>query len=171
MADPQLSNLQGAVGLDPLFHNLVQMVRVYMRDYAKLNILLQDDETDDKTILMCLELTIADLNASPPQTYFLIQELVSRGYALLLVYGTVVLVLESLMLLLTRNHLNWQESGQLIGLQDKTPVVAAHVKYFRDMYQYQRDRKKVADSIMSAMDPGQSGVHSEYFLLHGYLWA
>jgi len=171
VADPQLANLHGSVDLDPLYRNLVQMVRAYLRDYAKLNILLQDEETDDKTILMCLQLTVADINAAPPSTSFSIKELVTRGYTLILLYGTLVMVLESLMILLTRNHLNWQESGQLIGLQDKTPMVAAHVKYFRDVYQYQRDKKKIADSIMSAMDPGDVGVHSEYFVIHGYLWA
>lgn len=172
MADPQLANLQGAVGLDPLYRNLVQMVRAYMRDFAELNILLDNtEETDDKTILMCLELAVADINASPPGTSFSIKEMASRGYVLLLIYGTVVLVLESLMFLLTRNHLNWQESGQLIGLQDKTPMVAAHAKYFRDVYQFQKDKKKIADSIMSAMSEGSIGVHSEYFVIHGYLWA
>jgi hypothetical protein len=167
----QLPTLKGASDPDPLWRSIVNMIRAFMRDYAKLNLLLKEEETDDKTILMCLQLTVAELNSTPPPTSFSLNDLVQRGYTTIIVYGALVHIMESLMLLETRNHLNWQEGGQLIGLQDRTPLLSAHAKYFGDIYNYKMKEKKISDSINDAMDPGHVGVHSEYFVIHGYLWA
>lgn len=167
----QLVNLQGAVGLDSYWRSLVQLIRGYMRDYGKLNLLLQEEETDDKTILMCLQMAVVELNGTPPPTNFAMRDLVQRGYTYIMIFCAVAYILESLMLLETRNHLNWQEGGQLIGLQDRTPLLSAHAKYYRDLSTFKMKEKKISDSINSAMGEGSVGVHSEYFVIHGYLWA
>lgn len=171
MSEQQLTNLQGAVELDKFWRSLVQLLRAYMRDYAKLNLLLQEEETDDKTILMCLQMAVTECNGTPPPTNFALRDLVNRGYVHVLTFLAIAYILESLMLLETRNHLNWQEGGQLIGLQDRTPLLSAHAKYFRDLSAYRMKEKKISDSITSAMSEGSVGVHSEYFVIHGYLWA
>ena len=167
----QLPSLSGNVDLKPEWHSMVNMTRAFMRDYAKLNLLLAEQESGDKDLLMCLQLAVVDINATPPQTSFDLTTLVSRNYVTILCYGTMIHVLESLMILQTRNFLNWQEGGQLVGLQDRTPVLSGLVKYFRDLYTYKLEKKKISDSIMSIMDEGQVGVHSEYFAVNGYLWS
>lgn len=171
MSSQQLPSLAGANDPDPLWRSMINVVRAFMRDYAKLNLLLKEEETDSKTILMCLQLAVGDLNSTPPPTAYSLRTLLDRGYMTILLYGTLVHILESLMLLETRNHLNWQEGGQLIGLQDRTPLLSAHAKYFRDIYGFKAKEKKISDSITDAMSPGLVGVHSEYFVIHGYLWA
>lgn len=167
----QLPSLAGTVDLDPEWHSMVNMARAFMRDYAKLNLLLAEQETDDKTLLMCLQLAVVDVNATPPGTSFSLAGLVSKAYVNILLRGTLIHVLEGLMILSARNFLNWQEGGQLVGLQDRNPVLFNMVKYFKDDYTYQLKQKKIADSIMSCMDEGQIGVHSEYFAVNGHLWS
>lgn len=167
----QLSNLSGIVDLDKEWHQMVLLVRAYMRDFGKLNLLLGgSEETDDKTILMCLQLAVIDVNSMPPCTAFSLPTLVQRGYVTLMLYGTMVHIMEGLMLLETRNRLTWQEGGTMIGIQDKTPLLDAHVKYFKDSFSVSARQKKIADSISEAMDPGLVGVHSEFFHINGFLF-
>lgn len=169
--DAQLSNLQGVVDLSPTWRSMVQLVRAYMRDYGPLNILLGgNEETDDKTILMCIQLAVLDINGTPPPTSYSLDNMLAKGYHSLLLYGTMVHILEGLMLLETRNRLTWNEGGHMIAIQDKTPMLDAHVKYYRDLYSVNLKQKKISDSITTAMDPGLFGVHSEYLAINGYLW-
>lgn len=167
----QLTNLQGAVDLESEWRSMVALVRAYMRDYGKLNLLLQREETDNKTILMCLQLAVVDVNSTPPGTGFSLPELVSRGYTTLILYGAIIHILTGLMLLETRNRISWQEGGHMIGLQDKTPMLDGQVRLLRDLFYNGLKQKKIADSMLECLDPGRIGVHSEYFWINGFLWS
>ena len=168
--DAQLSNLQGAVDLDPLYRSTLAMARSFLRDFAQLNLLIDAEETDEKSLLMCLQLAIVDVNSTPPPTQWPLYTMLDRGYVHILLYGTLVYVMESLMILETRNHLNWQEGGQLLGLQDRSPLLEQRARYFRDVFQTKLVQKKISDSINDAMCLGDTGVHSEYWLINGWLW-
>jgi len=167
--DRQLPTLEGASGLDQEWLSMLKIVRTFMRDFPSLNILLEDEETKDRTLLMFIGLTVDDINSSPPATGFSLGTLIDRGYTTLIVYGTIVHTLESLLLQSTRNYLNWQDGGHMVGLQDKAPMLRTNIGYFRDLYTVKTKQKKISDSITSALVQG-GGIHSEYWTLHGYLW-
>lgn len=63
--EAQLPNLSGVVDIDPMWRSTMAAARAYLRDYAKLNILLEEEETDDKTLLLCLQMTVVDVNSTP----------------------------------------------------------------------------------------------------------
>lgn len=166
----QLPTLDGTSNLSSIWRTMVNQARAFMRDYAKLNLLLEEEETGDRTLLMDLALAVSDVNGEPPNTAFSLEELVNAGYTTIILYGTLVHVLEGLMLLETRNHLNWQDGGNVVGLQDKTPLLAQHVRYYRDLYGVKLSRKKISHNIATAVGSQLMGVPSEYWAIHGYLW-
>jgi hypothetical protein len=168
--DAQLSNLQGAVNLDELYRSTLALIRSWLRDFAQLNLLLEREETDEKTLLMCLQMAVVDVNATPPPTSWPLRTMIDRAYIHILTYGTTVYVMESLMILETRNHLNWQEGGQALGLMDRSPMLEQRSRYFRDVFETKLKQKKISDSINDAMGIGDTGVHSEYWLVNGWLW-
>lgn len=168
--DPQLSNLQGAVNLDELYRSTCNVIRSWIRDFAKLNLLVDGEETDEKTLLMCLQMAVVDINSTPPPTQWPLRTMIDRGYIHIILFGATVYVLESLMLLETRNHLNWQEGGQAIGLMDRSPLLEQKARYFTDKFESKLKAKKISDSINDAMGIGDIGVHSEYWYVNGWMW-
>lgn len=168
--EAQLPNLSGVVDIDPMWRSTMAAARAYLRDYAKLNILLEEEETDDKTLLLCLQMTVVDVNSTPPPTSWSLRGMLDRGYVTIVLFGVMVHVLESLSLLETRNHLNWNEGGQQLALQDRLPALSERSRYFRDVYQSKLEKKKISDSITEALDPENVGVHSEYYAINGWIW-
>ena len=142
--------------------NFVSVVRLFLRDYPELNRLIKGQEHSDRQILWALEDAVEDFNTTPPITGFTLSNFPSRH---LLLRATVISLLESVGLLMTRNHLTFSDGGIQVGVSDKTPLIQAWLQIFTNKYEEKKQRLKVAMNIEGGWG---AGVHSEYLWTNSF---
>jgi len=140
----------------------VGLVRAYMRDYPELNRLIKGEEHSDRLIAFAAMDSLDDFNSTPPMTQYQFTNFPSKY---LLLRGTVITLLESIGLLMTRNHLNFSDGGIQVGVSDKTPLIQSWIQLFTNKYEQKKDRLKVALNIEGGWG---GGVHSEYLWTAGF---
>jgi hypothetical protein len=140
----------------------VGTVRAFMRDYAELNRLIQGEEHSDRLIAWAVIDAIDDFNTTPPFTGY---GLVSFPSKHLLLRGTVISLLESVGLLMTRNHLNFSDGGIQVGVSDKTPLIQAWLQLYKNSYEQKKKDIKIALNIEGGWG---GGLHSEYLWTSGF---
>lgn len=140
----------------------VNMIRMYLRDYAELNRLIKGEEHSDRMIAWAVMDAVDDFNKTPPLTSYTLQNFPSSS---ILRLGTVVNLLESLGLLQTRNHLTFSDGGIQVGVSDKTPLLQAWIQLLQNKYEEKKQRLKIALNIEGAWG---GGVHSEYLWTNGF---
>ncbi len=134
----------------------VGAVRTFMRDYPELNRLIQGQEHSDRLIAWAVVDALDDFNTTPPMTAYGLQAFPSRS---ILLRGTVINLLESLGLLMTRNHLTFSDGGIQVGVSDKTPLIQSWLQMFTNKYEQKKKELKIALNIEGGWG---GGVHSEY---------
>jgi hypothetical protein len=142
--------------------DFINMVRLFMRDYAELNRLIAGEESNNRQIAWALMDTLDDFNTTPPFTRFGVWDFPSRS---LLLRGTVASLLESIGLLQTRNHLQFSDGGITVGINDKTQFLQAWIQIFRNAYEDKKLKLKVAYNIESAWG---GGIHSEFRFINNF---
>lgn len=141
----------------------VGLVRAYMRDYAELNRLIQGEEHSDRLIAWAVIDALDDFNTTPPMTAYQLINFPSKS---LLLRATVINLLESVGLLMTRNHLSFSDGGVSTGgLSDKTPLIQSWIQMFTNKYEEKKQKLKVALNIEGGWG---GGVHSEYLWTAGF---
>jgi len=96
---------------------LMDMVRMMMRDYADNNILLMDAQFKEKEIKMAMRLAVSDFNSLPPNTQ-LSWRLLPEG---LLLQGVTHWLLLSESFLQLRNQVSVPTDGLgVVGIDDKS---------------------------------------------------
>src|SRR5258708_5945987 len=113
----------------------VQMIRNYMRDHAELNRLIQGVEHSDRLIAWAVIDAIDDYNSTPPLTRVGLTNFPSMS---ILRLGTVINLLESVGLLMTRNQISFSNGGIQVGVSDKTPLLQSWIQLLTNNY----DKKK-----------------------------
>ena len=134
----------------------VGAVRAFMRDYPELNRLIKGEEHSDRLIAWAIIDALDDFNSTPPMTGFGLSNFPSKH---LLLRGTVISLLESVGLLMTRNHLTFSDGGIQVGVSDKTPLIQSWIQMFTNKYEQKKAQLKVAINIENGWG---GGVHSEY---------
>lgn len=156
--------------LQPGFATLpmhIQSVRLFTRDFAHINLLIRGEESDDRMIAWATLDFLSDFNATPHFTALTLDDLIlGYGASSFCVRGTVCALLESLMLLYSRNHLPLSDGGNSMTINDKAPMIQAMLSTLRSAYEQNKSRMKVAMNVNSILDVGPSGVHSDYFALN-----
>lgn len=160
-----MSGLEGIPGVSEATKVFVQIVRLYLRDHAELNRLTAGEESSDRQIAWAIVDALADFNGSPPMTLFSLEDLLNRSQHNLLVRMVAISLIESVGLLQTRNHLNYNNGSFSVGVNDKTPLLMNWLQYFRSTTDQMKMRVKVAMNIESIMSTSARGVHSEYWLI------
>lgn len=140
----------------------VSLVRAYMRDYAALNRLIQGEEHSDRLIAWAVVDCLDDFNTTPPLTSY---QLTNFPSVSLLLRGTVISLLESVGLLMTRNHLTFSDGGIQVGVSDKTPLIQSWIQLFTNKYEEKKQKLKIALNIENGWG---GGVHSEYLWTSGF---
>lgn len=152
--------------VSPEFRAHIQSVRYFMRDFAELNLLVRGEESSDRMIAWATLDMLSDFNGTPPFTTLSMEAMVSRNLMHLAVRGTVITLLESVMLLHNRNHLPYSDGGMTIQLHDKAPFIQSMLGVFQSAYEQNKRLVKTALNVEELLDYGPSGVHSEYYTLH-----
>ncbi len=159
MSDPNAFFVSNNIALE----QFIGLVRAFMRDYPELNRLIKGEEHSDRLIAWAAIDCLDDFNSTPPMTAYQFTNFPSKS---LLRQGTVINLLESVGLLMTRNHLTFSDGGvQTGGLSDKTPLIQSWIQLFTNKYEQKKDRIKVALNIEGGWG---GGVSSEYSMINNY---
>lgn len=147
---------------DIALQQFVGLIRSYMRDHAELNRLFQGEEHSDRLIAFAVIDAMEDFNTTPPMTNYRLNNFPSKS---LLRMGTIINLLESVGLLMTRNHISFSDGGVQVGVSDKTPLIQSWIQLLTNKYETKKDRLKVALNIEGGWG---GGVHSEYLWTSGF---
>lgn len=141
---------------------LIESVRAYMRDYPELNRLVSGKEHSDRAIAMALFDTLDSIRAIPPPIPV---DLMSVPVSLLR-QGAANFLLESLSILLARNHLDYRSGNSTgIGVQNKASMVLQQAKALGGDWRGLVKEWKISQNISAAL--GGSPLYSEYAILNG----
>lgn len=140
----------------------VALVRAYMRDYPELNRLIKGEEHSDRLIAWAVIDAMDDFNSTPPMTNYQLHNFPSKH---ILLRGTVISLLESIGLLMTRNHITFSDGGIQVGVSDKTPLIQAWIQLLTNKYEEKKQRLKIALNIEGGWG---GGMHSEYLWVNGF---
>lgn len=142
--------------------DMISTLRLYLRDYPQLNRLTSSEDHNDRLLAWAILDAIDDFNSTAPFTRFGVNNFPSKS---LLLRGATVSALESLMFLMVRNQLNYNDGGISVGVSDKTPLVKAVIDMLRSVYEEKKLKMKIAMNIEEAWG---DGVHSEYLWTNAF---
>lgn len=158
--------LQGFPGMSQTYRDFVQMVRFYTRDFPELNRIVSGEESSDRQIAWAVLDALSDFNGTPHFTSMTLEDLLSRNQHSLLLRMTTIVLIESVGLLQTRNHINYSNGSINVGVNDKTPMLMNWLQYFKATTEQMKARVKVALNIEGILGPTNSGVHSELWFVN-----
>jgi hypothetical protein len=163
VADQQLQGL--AQPETDLFKAFIQSVRLWLRDFAELNLLIRGQESSDRMIAFAIHDFLSDFNGTPPFTSFALEDMVARNLQSLALRGTSISLLQSVMFIHMRNHLPFSDGGLSVQINDKAPLIQSILQLLQSQYEQNKRMVKTANNIQGILDSGPSGVHSDYYAL------
>lgn len=163
MSDPQLQGL--AQPSNETFRSFIQAVRLWMRDFAELNLLIRGEESSDRMIAFAINDFLSDFNGTTPFTNFSLDELFALNQQALAIRGTAISLLQSVMLIHARNHLPFSDGGLSVQINDKAPLIQSMLQLLQAQYEQNKRMVKTAINIQGILDDGPGGVHSDYYAL------
>lgn len=135
-------------------------VRMFMRDKAENNILLDDVQFTDTELNAALEMTVSAFNTVTPQTNFTPQSFPTHLRYLLLV-GTVRYLLMSESFMQVRNQATVQDGDIApIGISDKASLYAQLAKQLKDEWDELTRGVKTQNNLESAYNTLGSGYRN-----------
>lgn len=147
------------------FRAHVQSVRLFMRDFPELNLLVKGKESSDRMMAWATLDFLSDFNGTPPFQAFSLEDMYGYNLQSFAVRGTVISLLQSLMILHARNHLPFSDGGLSVQIYDKAPMIQAMLQLFQSQYEQNKRMIKTAINVSSLLDQGPSGLHSDYLAL------
>lgn len=155
-------DLSAVPGVPPTVMEFVAMIREFMRDYPELNRLIAGEESSDRMILWALLDTIEDFNATPPPLSFRYGEIPRH----ILRLGVVRTLLESVLLLNTRNSLAYSDGGIQVSLERTGPLMQLH-QLMEARYEQKKRDYKISQNIARCY----RSIASEYWSINGFYGA
>lgn len=166
MAGRSTDTLAGLPGVTPAFRAFVQSVRGFTRDFPELNRIVAGEESTDRQIAFAVMDALTDFNGTPPLTAWSLDDLLQRNLHYLLLRMTTISLLEQVVLLQMRNHINYSAGGINVGVNDKSPLLMNFISYLKAWVDQRKQQVKVAMNIESILGPANSGVMSEYWAVN-----
>lgn len=165
-----MAQLQGLTqNGEDLLNSHIQGVRLFMRDLAELNQLIEGEETSDRMLIWSTLDFLSDFNGTPHFTQMSLANLYDRQLQALCVRGTVCTVLESLIITYNRNHLPFSDGGISVNINDKADFLMSLLGMMKSGYEQQKRQVKITLNIEGLLlDLGPSGVHTDYSTLSDY---
>jgi len=143
----------------------VQSVRLFMRDFAELNLLIRGEESSDRMIAWATMDFLSDFNGTPPFSGYSLDDLFARNLHSMAIRGTVISLMQSLMIIYARNNLPFSDGGLTVSINDKAPIIQSMLGLLQSSYEQQKRMVKTAVNIEGILDHQPSGVHSDYLAL------
>lgn len=151
--------------LDAATRYHIAAVRLFTRDYAELNMLIEGEESTDRMIAFATFDFLSDFNGTPPFHSFALSDLYDIHQQSLAIRGTVISLFQSLMIIYTRNNLSFSDGGLSVSINDKGPMLQNMIQLFQAQYEQNKRQVKTSLNINGILDLGPSGVHSDYLAL------
>jgi hypothetical protein len=144
----------------------VHTVRLFTRDYPELNRLIEGYESNDRLIAWAILDALDLISNTPPWTGRYTVE--NFPFPHLLIRMATINLLESVGILMTRNHLPFSDGGIQVGISSKTPMIQSWIGLLKASTDRTLKEWKIAKNIDAAWD---GGVHSDYWYINGYYGA
>ena len=157
--------LHGVAGVTDSTKAFVSMLRMFMRDYAPLNRLIAGEESSDRFLLFAAAMALSTYNGRPPLTNLSMDKIFELNHQDLLLRIALCTVLESVILLQARNHLNYSTGGTSVSVNDKAALLIKILQYYKSTTDQELAQRKIALNILSILGDGP-GIHSEYVVVH-----
>jgi len=155
-------------GASATFNDVVAQVRLFVRDFAELNRLVDGEESSDMMIAFAVMGALSEFSSRPPPLgIYTVEDFISRGWAHPLLTGSVAHLLAQVGILQTRNHLPFSDGGLNVAVSDKTPLLQSWIGIMRSQWDPWIRDTKIAENISQMMGSGV-GAHSELLLIHGF---
>ena len=145
------------------FENLIQQVRLYLRDYPQLNRLIRGEESSDRTIAYALQDACNDWNSTPPLIGNV--DVLSHPAPNLLVRCASATLLQSVSFLQTRNNLSYSDGEVNVNSSSRGPELRQAAGMLLQDYEMKKQRLKIALNIEGAWG---SGTFSDLAVANGY---
>ena len=149
----------------PLMRDIVENVRLFMRDFVELNRLTKGFDHSSRHIMWAVLDTLSDWASTPP---FIGQDLgmiLSSGWQSLFIRGCAIALLESLNFLHMRNYLPYSDGG--VNTQTENPqMIQAALQMMKNEYEQKKLKVLIAKNIELSL--GSPGVHSEYLFVNSF---
>ena len=155
----------GIEGLDPNWQSLILELRLYLRDFAPLNRLLENEESNDRDLLMALLHCVEDINGTPPVTDYPLVFLFQQHQRKLILEGAACNILESVIFHYSRNSLRFTDSGISVAVDDKADSFLRLYLNLKTEYEQKKLKFKQAANMESITVGDFVGFHSEYLTL------
>jgi hypothetical protein len=136
-----------------------------MRDFAELNLLIRGEESSDRMITWATMDFLSDFNGTPPFTTFSLDDMLVYNLHSLAIRGTVISLLQSLMIFYARNHLPFSDGGLSVNINDKAPIIQSMLQLLQSAYEQNKRMVKTAINVEGILDAGPSGLHSDYYAM------
>lgn len=140
-------------------------VRLFTRDYSELNLLLRGEESDDRIVQWATMDFLSGFNGTPPLTAFSLDDLYGMHQQYFCVRGTVITLLESLMLHYSRNFVPISDGGIVANINDRAPMIQSMLGLFQASYEQRLRLLKTSLNIAQILDGG-GGLMSEYSAIY-----
>lgn len=165
MTDAQITSLEDLDNISSDFVNLVRDIRMFMRDYPELNVLVKGEESTDKFIAQAILSMLSDFAGTPPPLgWFDLSTLVNNHFmGALCREGSISFLLKSLILLMQRNLLPFSDGGISVNLEHKLNTLITLQRQYEHAWETAKVEKKKQMNIASIM--GTSNPGTEYSLI------
>jgi hypothetical protein len=152
---------------DPMINQLAEYARQFLRDYPELNRLTAGYDHSQRTLKWAVMDTLSDWAATPPFIGQSIDLIMQRNLYSVFIKGVVICAMTSLGLLHLRNHLSYSDGG--VNVQIENPqLIQSWLAMMKSEYEEKKQRILIALNIENAMNPGISGLQSEYYFINSF---
>lgn len=143
--------------------DLIQQVRLFMRDFPHVNRLLAGEESSNRMVAWALQDACNDWNRTPP----LIGDVGPTGHPAndLLIRKAAATLLMSVSFAQTRNHLSYADGRVQINSAPKGPEMRQFAQMLLGDYEVAKQRLKMAQNIEGAWG---GGVFSDLLYANWY---
>lgn len=163
--------LQGmSQDVSPIFRMHLQSVRLFMRDFSELNILTRGEESSDRMIAWASLDFCSDYNGTPPFSMFGVEDFYSVGLQSFAVRGTTISLLQSLMILYTRNRLPFSDGGISGVLNDQADMIMRMLSLLQSSYEQNKRMIKTAMNLQQLLEVNSTGLFSDYSVLSQFAY-
>lgn len=160
-----MSAVTGIAGISSEMVNFVQILREMLRDKPELNRLIRGEESSDRLLYMAANLAVVRYLGTPPISEGLtLADLMRMNQQDVLLDLAILQILKSVMLLQARNQINYSSGGTTVGINDKALLLLKLFQTLESTTSQELKTRKTALNIISIL--GETGVHSEYAVLH-----
>jgi hypothetical protein len=149
---------------------MVTMVRVFLRDWAPLNELIEGEESSDRDIYLAIFRCIEDFNGTSPITGYTLADLLSLRQYDLILQGSACNIIQSVYLPRLRNEVQFTDAGISANIQGKHRDYLQWYQMTKNEYEQKKRNAKIALNQAGLLDEsgGLSGVPSEFWDLYNF---